>query len=49
MRKKKVLFILALRRGVGGEAWYSLDGRRLNGKPSLAGVYLYNGVKVVIK
>ena len=36
-------------RGAGGEAWYSLDGRRLSQKPSRAGVYINNGVKVVIK
>jgi len=31
------------------DAWYSLDGRRLNGKPSRSGVYIYNGIKRVIK
>ena len=30
-------------------AWYSLDGRRLNGKPTTKGVYINNGKKVVIK
>ena len=30
-------------------AWYSLDGRKLQGKPSRAGVYINNGIKVVIK
>ncbi|MDY6250853.1 MAG: hypothetical protein SPL64_07155, partial [Bacteroidaceae bacterium] len=30
-------------------AWYSLDGRRLNGKPSRAGIYINKGKKVVIK
>ena len=30
-------------------AWYSLDGRRLNGKPSRAGIYINNGIKVIIK
>ena len=29
--------------------WYSLDGRRLNGKPTRAGVYINKGKKVVIK
>ena len=29
--------------------WYSLDGRKLNGKPSAKGVYVVNGKKVVIK
>ncbi len=32
-----------------GCAWYSLDGRRLSGKPSVKGVYINNGRKVVIK
>ena len=36
-------------RGVGGEAWYSLDGRRLSGKPTKAGLYIVNGKKVVVK
>ena len=31
------------------DAWYSLDGRRLSAKPSRAGVYINNGIKVVIK
>ena len=30
-------------------AWYSLDGRKLNGKPNTKGVYINNGKKVVIK
>ena len=29
--------------------WYTLDGRKLSGKPSRAGVYINKGVKVVIK
>ena len=29
--------------------WYTIDGRRLSGKPSCAGVYINNGKKVVIK
>jgi hypothetical protein len=31
------------------DAWYTLDGRRLSQKPSRAGVYINNGIKVVIK
>lgn len=31
------------------DAWYSLDGRRLVGKPTKRGIYLHRGVKVVIK
>ena len=30
-------------------AWYDLSGRRLDGKPSRAGIYINNGKKVVIK
>ena len=33
----------------GSDAWYSLDGRRLNGKPAARGLYINNGNKVVIK
>ena len=40
---------LPLRRVAGGEAWYSLDGRRLEGKPSQRGIYVNNGRKIVIK
>ena len=29
--------------------WYSLDGRKLNGKPAQRGVYINNGNKIVIK
>ena len=32
-----------------GSEWYSLDGRRLSGKPSAKGVYINNGKKIVIK
>lgn len=31
------------------DGWYSLDGRRLSGKPSVKGLYIHNGKKVVIK
>lgn len=30
-------------------AWYSLDGRRIVGKPSVKGIYVNNGNKVIIK
>ena len=33
----------------GADAWYTLDGRKLNGKPSAKGIYINNGHKVVIK
>ena len=28
------------------EGWYTLDGRRLNGKPTQRGLYIYNGKKL---
>ncbi|MBQ6379018.1 MAG: hypothetical protein IJJ56_09525 [Prevotella sp.] len=31
------------------DVWYSLDGRRLNGKPSAKGLYINNGKKVIVK
>ncbi len=31
------------------DSWYTLDGRRLNGKPSKQGLYLQNGRKMVIQ
>ena len=32
-----------------GESWFTLDGRKLDGKPTRKGLYINNGVKVVIK
>ena len=34
---------------VNDNSWYSLDGRRLDGKPATRGIYVNNGKKVVIK
>ena len=35
--------------GVGrSAAWYSLDGRKLDGKPTVKGLYIHEGRKVVI-
>lgn len=31
------------------DGWYSIDGRRLAGKPTKRGIYINNGLKVVIK
>ena len=31
------------------DEWYSIDGRKLNGKPDAKGLYIKNGKKVVIK
>jgi hypothetical protein len=33
----------------GAGSWYSLDGRRLSGKPTQPGLYINNGRKIVIK
>ena len=33
----------------GADAWYSLDGRKLDNVPTKKGVYIVNGQKVVIK
>ena len=30
-------------------AWYSLDGRKLDGKPTKKGLYIQGGHKVVVK
>lgn len=30
------------------DSWYSLDGRRLNSKPTVKGLYIHNGKKVAI-
>lgn len=35
--------------GEGSDNWYSIDGRRLSGKPAQSGIYINNGRKVVIK
>ena len=37
------------RGGLVGVAWYTLDGRKMQGKPTQKGVYIKNGHKVVIK
>ena len=31
------------------DAWYTLDGHKLDGKPTAKGIYVNNGKKVVIK
>ena len=30
-------------------SWYTLDGRKLNDKPTQKGIYIHNGQKIVIK
>lgn len=32
-----------------GDAWYSLDGRKLQGKPTVKGLYIHNGKKEAVK
>ena len=34
---------------INNSRWYTLDGRRLNGKPTKKGIYINNGRKVVIR
>ena len=34
---------------VNDDSWYSLDGRKLGGKPTKSGLYIHNGKKVAIK
>ena len=31
----------------GGESWYTIDGKKLNGEPTKKGIYIKNGKKVV--
>ncbi|MBQ7180332.1 MAG: hypothetical protein IJR87_03465, partial [Bacteroidaceae bacterium] len=37
------------RRTKDSEAWYTLDGRKLEGKPTQKGIYINNGLKVTVK
>ena len=39
----------SLRGGLVGVAWYTLDGRKLDGRPGTKGLYIINGKKVVIE
>ena len=34
---------------VNSNSWYTLDGRRLSGKPTSVGLYINNGKKVIVK
>ena len=36
-------------RGKMSDSWYSLDGRKLQGKPTAKGMYIHNGRKEVVK
>ena len=33
----------------GADEWYTLDGRKLNGKPMQKGIYIHNGKKIIVK
>ena len=34
---------------VNDDSWYSIDGRKLQGKPTQRGIYINNGKKIVVK
>ena len=33
----------------GSDAWYTLDGRRLDAQPTAKGLYIHGGKKVIVK
>ena len=35
--------------GEWNDSWYTIDGRKLSGKPSRAGIYIVNGKKIMVK
>ena len=39
--------VQSLKFKVQSEGWYTIDGRKMNGKPTKKGIYIYNGKKVV--
>jgi hypothetical protein len=51
--KNSLLTLLALLcmvvQGSWAHVWYTVDGRRVGGKPPQKGLYIINGKKVVIK
>ena len=51
--RQKIFLILALLctvvQGAWADKWFSLDGRKLDGKPTREGLYINNGNIVVIK
>ena len=44
-----ILEVSANYNGVTDEAWYSLDGVRLSGKPTQRGMYINKGKKILVK
>jgi len=44
-----ISIVESLKRKVeSGATWFTLDGRKLSGKPNAKGIYIYNGRKKVI-
>ena len=43
------IFTMSDVRSLMDDGWYTLDGRKLDGKPAKKGLYIVNGKKVVIK
>ena len=43
------VFDLNNKEEITNNKWYSLDGRRLNGKPTVKGLYIHNGRKVLVR
>ena len=41
--------VLRMKNEVPADAWYDLQGRKLNGKPNQKGIYINNGKRIVIK
>ncbi|MBQ6681869.1 MAG: hypothetical protein IJM78_06530 [Prevotella sp.] len=41
--------IISVQRPAPNNVWYSIDGRRLSGKPTQKGIYIFNGRKIAIK
>ena len=35
--------------GEGSDCWYTIDGRKLSGKPSQRGMYINKGKKILVK
>ena len=42
-------FIVRSEKSATATGWYTLDGRRLSGKPTVRGIYISNGKKVVVE
>ena len=49
MKSEEFLSGESVARNATATGWFTLSGTRLNGKPSAKGLYIHNGLKVVIK